>query len=285
MDPVALELFDLYTGKGPVQARILLALWQQRLFLSDFNTDAILTLAKKIALLPITTILFTFIYENSKVPGTANWVAVRTLYIDAHLTDLLASTPRPSQVVILGTGLDTRPFREISLLQNKRKVDQIFEVDFPGMLNARKKLFPKYTQLYEDDVITQCATDLSVDTWDADLINSGFDRTKPVIWILEGFTGYLTINELDSLLEKLTNLSVKGSGSGLVATWLSQMSGGRNALHRSECEDPGEFVGRYGWHVDDVATHKKSERFYREVVGMSWRSNKDYDFILSTHSI
>jgi O-methyltransferase involved in polyketide biosynthesis len=43
--------------------------------------------------------------------------------------------------------------------------------------------------------------DLSLPTWARDLTAAGFDPAKKTLWFMEGFTGYLEVDELRSLLK------------------------------------------------------------------------------------
>ena len=189
-------------------------------------------------------------------------VAVRTQFLDKAIEDAL---PLRQQFVIVGAGLDSRPFR----MRDALLETSTFEVDFPGMLSAKRQLFRSsgfdYDKLLPAQEIGTGAggdgergrgvwhvgVDLSLEGWQSALIAKGFDSTKPAIWLLEGFTGYLTEAELLALLRVISHLSA--ASSRLAATWLTP-GGEHLSMHRFTTRNPTHILEPFGWAEVQVQT-------------------------------
>ena len=176
-------------------------------------------------------------------------VAVRTQFLDAAIRNAL---PLRRQLVTVGAGLDSRPFRMRDALQDTA----IFEVDFPGMLAAKRRLFSASGFDYDELLHTQkqvrhVGVDLSLEGWHEALTAQGFDSATPALWLLEGLTGYLTEAELLSLLGVISRLSAPSSR--LAATWLAP-GGEQLTMHRFVTQNPSPMLLPLGWEEVQVQT-------------------------------
>ncbi|GAA3558852.1 SAM-dependent methyltransferase [Amycolatopsis ultiminotia] len=127
----------------------------------------------------------------------AEQVAVRTRYFDEFVDGA-------EQVVILAAGLDARAFR-LSWADGARA----FELDLPEVLEFKDSV------LAEQGARARCArtvvpADLR-ENWPEALLNAGFDRNLPTVWLAEGLLVYLTRDEAERLLTEVTALSAPGS--------------------------------------------------------------------------
>jgi methyltransferase (TIGR00027 family) len=132
-----------------------------------------------------------------KLSGPSGSVVVRGRLGDEVLRRAYASGVR--QVVTLGAGSDTRPWR-LPL-----KEMRFFEVDLPGQLDFKATLLGPSVA----DRITVEA-DLRSD-WPVELSQAGFDREAPAAWVLEGLLHYLDRPQSDTLRDKLSGVSAAGS--------------------------------------------------------------------------
>lgn len=120
------------------------------------------------------------------IPQLAPMVATRTASIDR----LIGRLPEPYNILSVGVGLDTRPWR-LDLPQHTW-----FEMDLPLMLNYRAEILPEADsssmQIIREpiDLRTDCLGErlLSIDA---------YDRAKPLLIIWEGGSMYF-----DALLSK-----------------------------------------------------------------------------------
>ncbi|AUS08129.1 SAM-dependent methyltransferase [Laceyella sacchari] len=144
-------------------------------------------------------------------PGARTSGVARTRLIDDHLTHALEQGI--SQVVILGSGFDSRAYR-IPRMRNVR----VFEVDQPHTLSAkRKKLAGLLGELPTS--VTFVETDLNVQQLERTLSAAGFDPSQPAFFIWEGVTQYLTEQAVDSTLRFI---STTAPGSFLLFTYVHQ---------------------------------------------------------------
>eukprot|EP01104_Vermistella_antarctica_P016098 TRINITY_DN541_c0_g1_i1.p1 TRINITY_DN541_c0_g1~~TRINITY_DN541_c0_g1_i1.p1 ORF type:complete len:315 (+),score=66.44 TRINITY_DN541_c0_g1_i1:48-947(+) len=148
------------------------------------------------------------------------WTAVRTKYIDTFIEDEIArlasssSPPSSFQVVNLGAGVCSRPFRLDCL--GKHEATTVFEVDFAHVLKEKTEILNGAVK--EDDAVAlRCArVPVACDLGDADLLSTrlqehGFDPSVPSIWILEGLVMYLPNERTRHLMLEIAALSAPSS--------------------------------------------------------------------------
>jgi methyltransferase (TIGR00027 family) len=131
-----------------------------------------------------------------------NMMAVRTRYFDDFFTAATAAGIR--QVVILASGLDSRPYR---LAWPDGTV--VYEVDQPAVIEFKSTALSNLGAQPTADRRT-VAIDLRED-WLTALRQAGFDETKPAAWSAEGLLMYLPPDAQDRLFDAITTLSAPGS--------------------------------------------------------------------------
>jgi methyltransferase (TIGR00027 family) len=129
--------------------------------------------------------------------GPSGSVVVRGRLGDEVLKRAFAADVR--QAVTLGAGSDTRPWR--LPLEGMR----YFEIDLPGQLDAKMALLG---QPATERIPVEA--DLRSD-WPLSLIRAGFDPLNPTVWVLEGLLHYLDRAQADTLRDKLSGVSARGS--------------------------------------------------------------------------
>jgi methyltransferase (TIGR00027 family) len=139
--------------------------------------------------------------------GFAQAVHVRTRHIDAVFEESLASGV--SQVVILGAGLDSRPYRYATRLAAAR----VFEVDFPPTQEYKKKRVKEVVGSLPAHV-RFVPIDFTKDDLKTVLEAAGYDRTKKTIFVWEGVTFYIPEAAVAATLSFVAGNS--GSGSRIV---------------------------------------------------------------------
>ena len=193
-DAAAEAIFSLVGGTAPLRWRLMV--W-----------------ASKIPLLKLIIPLL-----SRRASRLRTMVALRTRHIDAAIDTARRATATPLQLVIVGSGLDTRCLR-----LKLRDTDGIFELDFEGMHEEKWRQLALSASLAKPPLVASIGVDLSVPgAWrDASekLTSEGFLRSRPSVWVLEGLTSYLTPTELKSTLQSIADLSAPESR--LIATFLS----------------------------------------------------------------
>jgi methyltransferase (TIGR00027 family) len=184
------------------------------------------------------------------------WVAVRTRFLDELVTRAVADGVR--QVVIVGAGLDSRAYR----LDLPRDVT-VFEVDHAEVLSRKQQL------LDDAELISTCrrmvvVADLVDDDWLAKLSDTGWDRARATVWIVEGLLVYLTHDERTQLLQRLSSAS--GMGSVLGATLSTRTDDLAHPLwHPPGAVDNVEWLAQCGWRATVQTMADASFEFGRPV--------------------
>ena len=183
-------------------------------------------------------------------------VAVRTRFFDDFL---LSSAKSIRQIIILGAGMDTRAFRLPWHPDTK-----LYELDRPDVMQLKTSLFDSTPANCNRQVIS---IDLR-DSWSKQLIERGFETTRPSIWLLEGLLYYLSESEGRTLLNEITNLSADGSflGADLVNEKNRQLNKPKNAQNpkwKSGCDEPEKLFTSFGWEASVVQYGDETASFGR----------------------
>ncbi|MEA5449690.1 SAM-dependent methyltransferase [Leptolyngbya sp. CCNP1308] len=181
------------------------------------------------------------------------YIAIRTRFLDDLL---LATLPRLSepQVVILGSGLDTRAYR-----LPWPAATRLYEVDLPRVLDYKANALGKIKPNCRHHLIASDLENFQTG-WIARLLEAGLRQEKPTIWILEGVLMYLPEPSAHSLLRTVTALSSPGSvlgmdavksGSILAAQSAKNADRGRVVRHwQFGCDEPQQLLKGYGWSAE-----------------------------------
>jgi O-methyltransferase involved in polyketide biosynthesis len=209
----------------------------------------------------------------------------------------------PTQVVELGAGLSTRPWR-----LHLPAVLKWFDVDRQDVIDVRENLLIKHgaevdmmspirrseskNSILERQIGTldhhsinvefplrcECRTSVAADVGNTDwikaLITAGFDASKPTVWIAEGLLMYLEPGRVDALLKEIASISAEGSCflTGVVTETciknLSKKNGG-NALMKEwksgVPQDPAPWLKTLGWNSRLIITRRE----IAEALGLS----------------
>jgi len=182
--------------------------------------------------------------------GENRYLSVRSRWfdqtVDAHASQM-------SQVVNLGAGFDTRPFR-LTLPPSLRW----FEIDLPGVFDRKE---PALADLHAVPTCVRIVvpTDLR-GCWTDPLLRAGLEADRPTMWLAEGLLFYLEARTVDNLLAEARQLS--GSGSLFVAdlfgsALLRQRDWGERAPYCSD--DPVGLFERAGWPETEVGQPDQSQ--------------------------
>ncbi len=132
----------------------------------------------------------------------ADQVAIRTRFFDEVVLD--AAGDKCTQVVLVASGLDTRPYR-LAWPADVR----VFEIDFGDVLQFKRDTLSG-TGARATCAHIEVPADLR-DDWPKALRNCGFRSDVPTIWLLEGILYALPADAADQLISRITALSAPGS--------------------------------------------------------------------------
>ena len=136
--------------------------------------------------------------------GHHYYVIARTRYFDDFLQQRLARGAE--QLVILGAGYDSRPYRFADRLGGV----QVFEVDHPATSTAKQA---KVLAIIGDIPanVAYVAVDFTVDNFADKLLACGYRTTRPTVFLWEGVTPYLDLEAVDGVLGFVTASAAAGS--------------------------------------------------------------------------
>jgi methyltransferase (TIGR00027 family) len=175
---------------------------------------------------------------DQRWPGMRASVVARTRLIDDTLCSL--SNQERGQLVILGAGFDSRPYR----LDCVRNVP-IFEVDHPDTQGVKRRLLARALPALPPNV-SFIPTDFNLHQLGPAMEASGFSRTLPTVFLWEGVTNYLTEDAVDATLRWCAQAVDRGI---LLFTY----------VHSDVLTHPEMFVGAQRMHatlakVDELLT-------------------------------
>ncbi|HEY7418057.1 MAG TPA: SAM-dependent methyltransferase [Ktedonobacteraceae bacterium] len=141
-------------------------------------------------------------YPFEGKPSLSHESAARTTFFDTVLKRHLDNI---DQLVILGAGWDTRSYRVPERIR-------CFEVDAPKTQEIKRQMLKKVN--LDTTRITFVPTDFTREDWLENLVNAGFDLSKPAFFLWEGVTPYLDLEVVESTLRKIA-----GTASGSVVAF------------------------------------------------------------------
>jgi methyltransferase (TIGR00027 family) len=152
---------------------------------------------------------FTLKQTDAIMQGIYGVQICRTRFIDDAVEGALSQGI--AQVVILGAGLDTRPYR----LAGMEHVN-VLEVDLPSVQQDKKKKLQKHFGRLPEHV-TFIPIDFETQSLEAVFTGTAFDPERPVVFVWEGVTQYLSE---EAVRRTLAFVGTSAPGSILVFTYV-----------------------------------------------------------------
>ncbi len=175
--------------------------------------------------------------------AAADYAVARTKWFDDFV--LSASAGGVSQVVVLGAGLDTRPWRLPWLSDTV-----IFEVDEPTVLELKTATMDASdAQLRAKYMPVAVAPS---DDWPRALQAAGFDHQEPTAWSVEGL---------------LPELPAEGQGALLSEIALYSARGSRIAVSAAANPDVAQWLCCNHWEATSVGVRDVMHRYHRPIDG------------------
>ncbi len=143
-------------------------------------------------------------YGDRRGPGVMEFLVARDRYIDDFLQRSLDDGLE--QLVLLGAGLDARPYRFPQLKSGVK----VFEVDHPASQATKlRKLVEIFGELPAH--VTFVAIDFTTQDLAERLFAHGYDPALKTLFIWQGVTQYLNLQAVDSTLAFVAHNSAPGS--------------------------------------------------------------------------
>lgn len=138
------------------------------------------------------------------VPGSYGFTIARTRHFDEVL--LSESRAGIEQVVLLGAGYDSRPFRFREALRNIK----VFEIDHPGTQARKRRLLARIEESVPANV-SFIPVDFNEQTLQDALANHGFSRDKKTLFLWEGVSYYLPRPVVEGVLDFIAGCAAGSS--------------------------------------------------------------------------
>jgi methyltransferase (TIGR00027 family) len=130
---------------------------------------------------------------EQRFAGHHYYVIARTRYFDDLLLQRLSGGAE--QLVILGAGYDSRPYRFADQLAGA----QVYEVDHPATSASKQaKIGALFGKTPAN--VAYVAVDFTVDKLADKLLGCGYRTTRPTVFLWEGVTPYLNVAAVDEVL-------------------------------------------------------------------------------------
>lgn len=203
-------------------------------------------------------------------------IALRTRYFDDFIHECVKEGI--DQIIILGSGLDCRPFR-----LNLEKNIKLFEVDLPGILEFKDSVLNRHEIKANCERIS-IFSDITGD-WAQQLPDAGFNITRPSAWVIEGVLPYLSHQDIKRMYSDIQGLSQPGSRCGfddiqeihkifLGAFSVDDFSG----FISMDCTDQTvEEFERGGWNLESDSCKQLMEKYGRfdsDPLGHMWVASR-----------
>jgi len=152
---------------------------------------------------------FTIKQTDAIMQGIYGAQICRTRFIDDAVQAALSQGI--GQVAILGAGFDTRPYRLAGMERVK-----VLEVDLPSVQEDKKKRLQKHFGRLPENV-TFIPIDFDRQSLEAVLGGTAFDLSRPVVFVWEGVTQYISE---EAVRRTLAFVGKSAPGSILVFTYV-----------------------------------------------------------------
>ena len=185
-------------------------------------------------------------------PRDLQYVALRTRFLDDFLQSLSAQI---RQIVFLGAGMDARAYR-LPWPENTT----LYELDRAEIIEAKANYFQDISPQLQRIAI---AADLT-QPWTSLLCDRGYQPEIPTLWILEGLLMYLSTDEVEQLLQDISNLSQPQSAIGFDILSSASLDYEPYRGHfKSGYDRPLDLLSSYGWQGNLVEPTDLSVRLGR----------------------
>lgn len=138
-------------------------------------------------------------------PGMYAYLIARTIHFFDQLIGQALRENIP-QIVILGTGYDSRPYRFKNLIQDTK----IFELDTHPTLQHKKELLVQAKIPIPPNVVS-APINFNKDTFEDVLYKVGYNRNRKTLFLWAGVVYYLPLKAVDDTLRFIKSNSPAGS--------------------------------------------------------------------------
>jgi methyltransferase (TIGR00027 family) len=145
-----------------------------------------------------------WVMRNKLAPGAYEFMIARTAFFDRIVEQALKGNIE--QVVLLGAGYDSRPYRFSQFIRDTK----IFELDAKPTQD-RKREYLHRAEISISEQISFVPINFETDHLRETLTEAGYSQEKKTLFIWEGVTYYLSSEAVDNMLAFVRSNSPPGS--------------------------------------------------------------------------
>jgi methyltransferase (TIGR00027 family) len=213
-----------------------------------------------------------WVMKNKIAPGAYEFMIVRTAFFDHVVEQTLRENA--AQIVFLGAGYETRPYRFTDLIQDTR----IFELDTQPTQQRKKELLYQASIPIPEQLVF-VPINFNTDNLKDVLFGAGFNKDQRALFIWEGVTYYLSAEIVDDTLSFVRSNSPTGSSICFDYASLSPEALNENGVKKlrelMKSDHPAEptrfgiqqgklesFLSKRGYEIVEHLTPREMERKY-----------------------
>ncbi|MDX6609413.1 MAG: hypothetical protein QOF85_1338 [Solirubrobacterales bacterium] len=216
-------------------------------FLGGFNVT---TLAKY----PATRGLVLRVAKR-RIPGAYTYEIARTKFIDEVVLGAVAAGL--DELVLLGAGLDSRPYRLATQLVGVR----VMEVDHPAS-QASKRSRIRHLLGQEPDHVTYVPIDFNSDNLDTALVAAGHERSARTLFVWSGVSPYLPEEAVTEVLSWVGGHRDPPASIVFDAVWAEVVDGSRDYPYAAEARKRVAETGEpFRWGIPEGRAEETLSRF------------------------
>ncbi|WP_371367497.1 hypothetical protein SRRS_14160 [Sporomusa rhizae] len=172
-----------------------------------------------------------------KAPGNYEYLIARTKFIDSIFENIDDSI---EQVLIFGAGFDSRAIR----FKSKLAKATVFELDAPGTQQIKIDRF-RGQHIEFPENLKFISIDFNHESLSKKLEETGFEKNKKCLFLLEGLTMYLNQESIDNTFNLVDNYS--GENSLIVFDYVSASMVSREKTYNDpKIRQYYEFLAKVG---------------------------------------
>jgi methyltransferase (TIGR00027 family) len=164
---------------------------------------------------------------NQRVPGAYTYEIARAKFVDEIV--LGAAAAGLDELILLGAGLDSRPYRLVEQLRGVR----VIEVDHPASQASKRARLCRLLGR-EPDQVSFVEIDFTRDDLDATLAGVGHERAGRTLFIWSGVSPYLTEEAVAEVLSWVGGHSSPRTSIVFDACWAEAIDGSREYFGAAE---------------------------------------------------
>ena len=182
-----------------------------------------------------------WVMKNKVTPGAYEFMIARTAFFDHVVLEALGK--HLPQLVLLGAGYDSRPYRFSDQLGGC----MAFELD-ASATQLRKKEMLERGGVHIPNNVRFVAVDFATDQLEERLLEAGFSREERALFVWEGVTYYLSAEAVDGVLAAVRSVSLTGSSICFDFASLSREALGEESIKKlreqmktTQAAEPAKF--------------------------------------------